>query len=127
MATRTPYEIVELTLEQLAYNGEIGKFLLLILINVLAIHSPYCFAVFLDDGWGFDSPETRIFSFIFCDNILTRLLATLPEELWQLVSELVPALDDFYKNIVWKWLADREDDFVILNYADDMKSVCFVA
>jgi len=39
----------------------------------------------------------------------------------------VPALDEFYKNIVWKWLADREDDFVILNYADDMKSVWFFA
>jgi len=50
MATRTPYEIVELTLEQLAYNGEIRMFFLSIFINVLAIYSPCCFAVFLGDG-----------------------------------------------------------------------------
>lgn len=71
--------------------------------------------------------DPYLFPLYFSNRNLTSLLATLPDELWQLVSEFVPALDEFYKNIVWKWLADREDDFVILNYADDMKSVWFFA
>lgn len=56
--------------------------------------------------------------------ILTKFVVTQLEELWNIVREYVPTLDDFYMQIVWRWLVSRGDDFEVLIDASEGTLVC---